>query len=251
MEGFSLTPDFEESLKCPICSEFYTVPIYLCPKGHSICSACENESEYCPVCKSLYNKETKNHVLGNILNQIKIKCKFQGCDEYINLASRNQHYSTCRFNNLVKCHECLTLHDDLLSHLVRVHEYKELHMEERGGLRSFSGPCESWIRDTEWPKGIWRLGKDAVVVNAKSSASVFHIYLFRITPHPLKLKLKVNNPLYSIAFKGVVPEVNEFNTNNKLPHFNCHISQLLDQFVTEHEEDREILRLWIEVKRKN
>jgi hypothetical protein len=64
-------------------------------------------------------------------------------------------------------------------------------MEEHGGMRSFSGPYDSWVRDTDWPKGIWKFGPDSIIVHAKSSSNVFHIYLYHVQNTPLTIGLSI------------------------------------------------------------
>ena len=65
----------------------------------------------------------------------------------------------------------------MIDYLVAEHGYKEIQMSNSGGIRSFSGPYESWREDTVWPRGIWRLENDPLVVYAKSKKGIFHIYL--------------------------------------------------------------------------
>ena len=97
--------------------------------------------------------------------------------------------------------------------------------------------------------GIWRLDNEPLIVHAKSKKGIFHIYLYRFSKEDVKVVLNVENSEFSIKFTGTVPSVSEFEQNNQ-PHFNCDVSILLKNFLKMHEEDPEILRLWVSVKRK-
>ncbi|CAG9329777.1 unnamed protein product [Blepharisma stoltei] len=249
MESISLNLNFHDTLECPICCDYYTPPIYLCPNGHSICGTCSSNSRCCPLCRAQLSRVSRNLVLENILEQISVPCKFEGCKENTTLANRNQHFKVCPFNNFTKCIECNNNEEDLVAHLIRNHEYKEISMEESGGLRSFSGPFDSWVRDTDWPKGVWRFGNDPLVVHAKSYGGIFHIFLYRIARKPMKVSLKVENGDYSISFKGEIPNIMEYKEKMTDPHFNCEVNLLLSNFVKMHDDDEEILRLSMKVKR--
>ena len=135
--------NFPSSLECPICYEFYTLPIRICQNGHSICSICAVSSKICPICRSQLNPNSHNLVLENIFEHISVACKFEGCNEVILLSKLPQHFETCKFNNYFKCIECQNNEIDIVSHLVKAHEYKEIIMESTGGRRSFSGPFDS------------------------------------------------------------------------------------------------------------
>jgi len=249
MDKVILTTNFTETLECPICYDYFTSPVILCPNGHSICNICGTTSKTCPVCRAQLSKTSRNIVLEKMLEQISVPCKFQGCQEVITLASRSAHYKVCPYNNFTLCIECGSSEEDLVRHLISQHDYKEIAMEEEGGLRSFSGPLESWGRDTEWPKGVWRFGKEPIIVHAKSTSGVFHVYLFRINKKPLYISLEVENEEFAVVFKGQVPFISDENKKNA-PHLNCDVSVLLNNFVKVHDEDEEILRLWVNVKRK-
>lgn len=52
MEKLALNSNFYDSLECPICYDYYTPPILLCPNGHSICKHCGSKSPICAICRS-------------------------------------------------------------------------------------------------------------------------------------------------------------------------------------------------------
>lgn len=250
MAELSINAQFRESLECLICRDFYTPPILLCPYGHSICSVCATKAKKCPQCRSALNKHSRNKVLEGILEQVSIPCKFKGCTAVTTLFSRQEHYKSCIFNSLFNCIECCNTEEDLVSHLIAVHEYKEILMGTAGGLRSFSGPLESWARDTTWPKGVWRLGPEPLIVKAKSLSGVFHVFLYKLTKEQIRVTLTVESPDFSIEFTGLVPHIWEYLEKSSEPHFHCEVNLLLSNFVKVHEEDEDILRLWMNVKRK-
>ena len=67
----------------------------------------------------------------------------------------------------------------------------------------------------------------------------------------MKIKLSVKKKdEHEIFYNGIVPHVMEFKDKKSEPHFNCDVNLLLRNFIQVHEEDEEILRLWIDAKRK-
>lgn len=246
-----LSPNFSCSLECPICYDFFTPPVRICPNGHSLCNNCAQLSKSCPICRGILNPNSHNLALESILDNISMPCKFEGCKEVILLSRLSQHFDTCKFNNYFKCIECQNNEIDIVGHLVKAHEYKEIIMDASGGRRSFSGPFDSWIRDTDWPKGLWRFGDEPMIVHACTTNGVFHVYLYRISKHPVKIKLSVKKKdEHEIFYNGNVPHLMEFKDKKTEPHFNCDVNLLLRNFIQVHEEDEEILRLWINAKRK-
>lgn len=250
MSGLVFKSDFRQTLECPICYDYYTSPIFLCPNGHSICSICSSHSCACPLCRAIINPASCNLALEKLLDQITIACKFKGCNEVISLGRRQTHYQKCPYNNYITCHECQLSVENLVSHLISMHEYKEINMDQKGGRRSFSGPYDSWIRDTEWPKGVWRFGTEPIIVYAKSAAGIFHVFLYKVTEEPISVSLKVTCQDFCISFKGTIPHIKEFKEKQTDPHFNCEVNLLLNHFINVHEDDGDIYRLWVNVKRK-
>lgn len=132
----------------------------------------------------------------------------------INIALRNDHYKECPFNLYVECPECCNSEENIIEHLIGNHGYKEIIMDAGGGVRSFSGPYESWIRDTDWPKGIWRFGTEPIVVHAKSLKGVFHVHLYKLTKQAIRITLSVQNNESNITYKGFVPHIQEFQEHS-------------------------------------
>merc|ERR550519_3297070 len=46
--------EIESELECPVCLEISRPPIYQCPEGHIICSACKPLLKACPQCDAKY-----------------------------------------------------------------------------------------------------------------------------------------------------------------------------------------------------
>jgi len=46
--------EVEAELECPVCLEISRPPIYQCPEGHLVCSACKPLLKTCPQCDSRY-----------------------------------------------------------------------------------------------------------------------------------------------------------------------------------------------------
>jgi E3 ubiquitin-protein ligase SIAH1 len=247
--AISLNPHFKDTLECPICYEFFTPPVFICSNGHSICSLCKDQSKTCPVCRGSYASGSRNTVIESMLEQLSVVCKYEGCGVSVSLGQRQEHYRVCPFNNLVKCWICGSYEEDLVPHLIGRHDYKEITMDESGGNRSFSGPHDSWIRDTEWPKGIWRFGSEATIVHAKTKQGLFHVYLYRISKSPMHISISISSGDDSLECRGKVPHVSELQEKANPPHFNCDVSVILAHYVKIQEEDAEILRLWVTVER--
>ncbi|KAF5300116.1 hypothetical protein FQR65_LT19401 [Abscondita terminalis] len=49
-------------IECPVCNEYMTPPIFICPMGHSICSSCRPKIRICPSCRSEI-QDTRNFTL--------------------------------------------------------------------------------------------------------------------------------------------------------------------------------------------
>lgn len=54
-----------------------------------------------------------------------------------------------------------------------------------------------------------------------------------------------------IKYTGIIPHARDYFEKVNAPHFNCDTEVLLNHFVKVHEEDEEILRLWVKVQHIN
>ena len=188
-----------------------------------------------------------------MLESLTTTWKFNGWNEVVTLALRSKHMNECPYNNFIRCIAgCGIYDDDLVRHLINQHDYKEIIMEESGGMRSFSGPFDSWVRDTEWPRGIWWWGGSPIIVHARTVCSVFHIYLYTVSKSVQKITLQIEaKDDYVIKYTGIIPHARDYFEKVNAPHFNCDTEVLLNHFVKVHEEDEEILRLWVKVQHIN
>lgn len=249
--ALNINARFKEVLRCPTCQEYFSAPVSICPEGHSICADCRSRSCECPVCRRSYSSNSRNIVLEQMLESLTVNCSYEGCREPISLAAWKVHSLSCQFASRLKCIAgCGLFFDDLATHLLTAHEYREIVMDRNGGLRSFSGPMDSWAQNTEWPRGIWRLGEDAIVVQAKTDQGTFHVYLIRLSHEKVSLRLKVKGAEGTLSFIGKVPHANEHQDKpTSIAHFNCSVDVLMKSFARPHEDDPEILRLWMKVDR--
>jgi hypothetical protein len=251
MSDLKFSETIFEELECPICLDYYRTPIHLCSYGHSICNQCKERSRSCPQCRQPFAQNSRNISLERMLEQISKKCKFPGCTVEISLDKWHLHASTCELNPNLKCIECGSSEEQLISHLIRNHDYKEIIMEENEAIRSFSGPILSWRANTEWPKGIWRFGEEHLVVKAKTLSEVFHIYLYRTSKTLTAISLQIQNHenTANIKFQGDIPHISQYTESSTEPHFNCEIKQLMN-FIRPQDDDLETHKLTVRVKKK-
>lgn len=251
MSDLVFSTSFSESFECPICIEYYKLPIHFCTQGHSLCARCRERSRICPHCRQLFVQNARNISLEKMMEQVSRSCKFPDCDKVVTLDQWHNHQSECNFNPNLKCIECGSSEEYLIEHLKRNHEYKEITMDSDECIRSFSGPNSSWTGNTEWPKGIWKFGDEHLVVKAKANEGVFHVYLYRISKAITTVSLEIKNPDdgISIKFKGDLPHISEFQDLCPSPHLNCEIKQLIN-FLKPQEDEQDNFKLTVYVKKK-
>ncbi|CAG9316323.1 unnamed protein product [Blepharisma stoltei] len=134
------------SLECPICAEFFTIPIFQCDRGHSICDRCSEKIPKCPFCKSNIGRKLRNYSLEQQLSLIDISCHFKGCTTTMKLSSRISHEIDCRFNpSGLKClmPSCrwAGTHKSVFSHLNMKHKIP--HYDVMGDTAEFSSRLRS------------------------------------------------------------------------------------------------------------
>lgn len=138
-------PNFDSSLQCPICMEYFSVPIYQCDSGHSICSRCALKISKCPTCRAAIGRKLRNYHLEQQLLTIDYKCRFPGCEEVLKLAYRYSHEETCIHNPTMECimqsckwsgHKSL-----LLTHLKNKHKIP--HYDICGPVAEYSSRLRS------------------------------------------------------------------------------------------------------------
>ena len=144
-EMISYLQDFESSLECPICMEFFSSIIYQCDSGHSLCESCCIKVSICPLCKSRVGKKLRNLSLEDQLTRVNSKCRFSNCNIKMKLCEKNLHEVNCPFNP--ECH-CLLQNckwfgfkANFLEHLADRH--KVPHYEIRGNTAEYSSRLRS------------------------------------------------------------------------------------------------------------
>jgi len=148
-------PDWvAESLDCPVCLKtIKDPPIYLCEKGHGLCSTCREqlkaENKPCPVCRGNLT-DARNLAVENFLEKLpKTRCKYDGCTfarSDMQLV-KNHEVEECR-EKPVKCRLCpdSVAMSKMVSHLETKHNRKSA---------GFTNLDEEW---EFWTTAIWRVG---------------------------------------------------------------------------------------------
>ena len=103
-DGLQISNDEEsvqklrELLQCPVCLEIPLPPIFLCKRGHIVCSACQDRTYYCPLCREEYSN-TRSFVAEGLIENFTMKCKFrsQGCGEVLKGSAMVNHVKTCDY----------------------------------------------------------------------------------------------------------------------------------------------------------
>ncbi|CAG9330486.1 unnamed protein product [Blepharisma stoltei] len=135
----------ESCLQCPICFEYFTIPIYQCDSGHSICDRCSQRTQKCPSCREVIGRKLRNYHLEQQLYQCEYTCQFTGCNEKVKLSARLEHEEECRHN---PNYQCLLTNckwkgqlDSLLSHLNTKHKIP--HYDITGNTAEYSSRLRS------------------------------------------------------------------------------------------------------------
>ena len=141
----SFLEDFESSLQCPICMDFFSSIIYQCDSGHSLCEICCLKISICPLCKSPVGKKLRNLLLEEQLTRVIAKCRFEKCETLMELFKKTFHEKSCSFNP--EC-QCLLQHckwsgnkANFLEHLLERH--KVPHYEIHGNTAEYSSRLRS------------------------------------------------------------------------------------------------------------
>ena len=117
----TLTEQLEERIKCPVCLEVPTSgPVYSCPQGHLVCSACyQGPNSNCPICRTRMAK-TISLLATTVIENIEHSCKFEeeGCKERSFVDKVEEHRRQCPFRP-VRCPETKICNKEVpLAHLV-------------------------------------------------------------------------------------------------------------------------------------
>jgi hypothetical protein len=143
--SLKLDATFDASLQCPICLEYFSIPIFQCDSGHSICNRCAQRIPKCPTCRANIGRKLRNYHLEQQLSSIDYKCRHPGCNEVIKLAYRANHEESCTYNPNLTCimQSCKwTGHKSaLLSHLKNKHKIP--HYDIVGSVAEYSSRLRS------------------------------------------------------------------------------------------------------------
>ena len=173
----TLPPDWvAKSLECPVCLEIIeSPPIYLCEKGHGLCSACrqplKDQDLPCPVCRGKLT-DTRNFALENVLEQLpKVKCKYEGCNfqksdaQQIKIHQKEECRERPVICAIASCQKPIAM-SKLFGHLETKHGSKPLGYKTLGQEFNF-------MTYTTYRRGLFPLGKvnndlDEFMINRKS-----------------------------------------------------------------------------------
>lgn len=81
----NIAEDTTRNLKCSSCNEYMLEPIYICPRGHSLCQVCKLQITTCPFCRSKLTGG-RNYALEELTKTLKVHCDnaSNGC-KYVGL----------------------------------------------------------------------------------------------------------------------------------------------------------------------
>eukprot|EP00954_Amorphochlora_amoebiformis_P009257 720835-Amorphochlora_amoeboformis.AAC.2 len=96
-------------LECPICMNCYTLKVFVCANGHSLCETCyEKIKNKCPSCRTPL-KGARNRALEHVITHTVLPCRFReyGCDFKGRGSARSAHRRLC-VHRPIKClfHRC-------------------------------------------------------------------------------------------------------------------------------------------------
>lgn len=150
--------DILSNLECPICTEYMLTSIYICSRGHSICSKCKSNLQKCPTC-SVVLGSTRNYALESLVSQLKYPCAFahQGCKETLSPTDLRMHERNCpdRIRECPFCREdsVWTGHiGDLQVHLLERHKSSILMTNTKRRLKTNflpDGPMKYFLYDND------------------------------------------------------------------------------------------------------
>ena len=89
----------EQELKCPVCFEIASVPIFMCQDSHLICGKCMPKLSVCPECREEYPRPPKRHryaeKIVDELQRLRAKRSFQEADAEKGLVNIRCVYISC------------------------------------------------------------------------------------------------------------------------------------------------------------
>ena len=198
-EDLLVTPNLANSLKCPLCKNFYSPPIYQCSNGHSFCGTCTERIKECSECSASLINKFRNIALERMLESIESICRFQGCGAKVLLVAKQAHESLCQFNPTMTCvfNECAWEGEALIEHLKIKHTIKEFDMPLKGGIRGWNS--KTW-KNADWGYSIWKFGEVQILNKSTSDGDTFYLYVYHIGYKTHSMKLSTRHEQCSISF---------------------------------------------------
>lgn len=153
-------------VKCPVCSDYMTPPIYMCLTGHSLCETCKPKFLQCPSCSIDFDC-TRNYFLEKVTEIISYPCRYkdQGCDFVGNCKDIGSHELLCpkSLQNEIRCvvnHKTCKwkgLYRDTFQHIVVSHNG---HCFYPGHLVSVDLNASTMVGFFQYDKKIFKLYAD-------------------------------------------------------------------------------------------
>lgn len=92
------------ALECPICDNYVSPPIRQCERGHIFCDDCYQKLEFCAICQSPKNLNSRCWVLEKVYANLSVlwEKSFVGCSSVCSETTISQTQDKCEF----KCRPC-------------------------------------------------------------------------------------------------------------------------------------------------
>ncbi|CAG7827124.1 unnamed protein product [Allacma fusca] len=223
--------DMRKLIECPVCLEIPLPPIYLCERGHIVCTECQDRTPNCPLCRGYYCK-TRSFVAEGIVEKCTFKCKNaeQGCSVVLKGSEMVRHLKVCDFRPIycIDCnhHENEIGYMDYTNHLINFHKINGVH--ENNGFVLYNMDLTRRIND-----GVRYCWPPYYFIDANSNTFLIRMHLssafvcawvsyvgpkencqkFQVTIefHVPRECLERNKQRFSLSWKG---QVNHFREDN-------------------------------------
>lgn len=90
------TSEFLRNVTCPVCMNYFNIPIEMCKLGHGVCSECKKNIIKCPLCESEY-QGCRNFALEGVVTTFETQCSKAntGCNFTGKLIELREHEKVC------------------------------------------------------------------------------------------------------------------------------------------------------------
>ncbi|KAG5895770.1 hypothetical protein JTB14_001618 [Gonioctena quinquepunctata] len=87
-------------LRCPVCEDYMSPPIFTCNTGHTMCNICKPRITKCPTCEAPFGT-ARNFALEEASESVELPCLYatEGCNFIGNVNRIIRHHSTCCYKN--------------------------------------------------------------------------------------------------------------------------------------------------------